>query len=345
MTIEFCGERVMKRREFLKASAASAACFSMSGLTLAMPKWAEAAQTTRSTINLVAEVAQKTVATAATGATANVLVPVWQFRDQAAPGPGLLASGIVGRTGDTITISLTNTLDRPINFVIPGMLETSTPVAPGSSGTIAFVLRAPGSYFYTDGANGQLGRAMGLVGPLVVLPQQSGLNSLLSNPAVAPNAPAAPNLTLFDQQYTLLLHEMDSRLNSAIASGGTFDMATYEPNYFFINGLSYPATKSDPTTFIKMALAEVVAIRFINAGLIYYPMHFHGYHVDVVLRNRTQEKAVVSKDSVLVSVGECVDTLLEVNQVGAYPLHSHYMPAVTANGVYPFGNMLLLQAS
>ena len=93
-----------------------------------------------------------------------------------------------------------------------------------------------------------------------------------------------------------------------------------------------------------MKLNELVAIRFINAGFIYYPMHFHGYHVNVVLRNRAKEAVVVSKDTVLVSVGECVDTELNVNQVGDYPMHSHYLPAVTANGVYPYGNMLLMRA-
>jgi len=74
-------------------------------------------------------------------------------------------------------------------------------------------------------------------------------------------------------------------------------------------------------------------------------MHFHGYHVDVTLRNRVNEMRVVSKDSVQVLVGECVDTLLQVNQLGDYPVHSHYLPSVTANGVYPYGNMLLMRAT
>lgn len=319
----------MQRRNFLKASVASAAYFSVSGLTLALPQRAEAALVS---INLVAEAVQKTVATPATGATANVNVTVWQFRDTTAPGPGRLASGMQVRVGDVVTVSLTNSLNRPINFVVPGLLETSPAVAPGASATYTLKPTAAGSYFYTDNLNGQLGRAMGLAGPLVVLPRGTA-NSIFAN--------GIP----FTKQYTLLLGDLDSRLNTAIAAGGTFDMATYEPNYFFINGLSYPLTTSDPSTFLNMTLNESVAIRFINAGLIYYPMHFHGYHVDVTLRNRVNEARVVSKDSVQVLVGECVDTLLQVNQVGDYPVHSHYLPSVTANGIYPYGNMLLMRAS
>ena len=332
-----CGDWAMKRRDFLKASVASAAYFSVSGLTLP-PRTAQAALANLDgfvTVDLVAEVAQKTVATATTGATRDVNVPVWQFRDMAAPGPGRLTSGLQVRAGDVLTVNLTNSLDRPVNFVVPGLfpgpLETSPAVPPGGSATYTFRPTATGSYFYTDDVNGKIGQAMGLSGPLVVLPRG------ITNSVVVGGSE-------FSKQYTLMLSEMDSRLNTDIAAGRSFDMANYEPNYFFINGMSYPLTVSDPSTFINMKLNDLVAIRFINAGFIYYPMHFHGYHVNVVLRNRAKEAVVVSKDTVLVSVGECVDTELNVNQVGDYPMHSHYLPAVTANGVYPYGNMLLMRA-
>lgn len=317
----------MRRRDFIKAGTVGAAYFSVSGLTL-LPQSANAAAIS---VNLVAETVQKTVATTATGASANVNVPAWQFRDTAVPGPGRIASGLQMRVGDTLNVTVSNTLDRPINFVVPGLLDSTPAVAPGASATYSVNPTVPGSYFYTDNINGKIGRAMGLAGPLVVLPTG------------ATNAITASG-TAFTKQYTLFLNELDSRLNTAVAAGGTFDMATYEPNYFFINGLNYPLTTADPSTAINLSLNESVAIRFINGGLIYYPMHFHGYHVDVTLRNRVSEKTVVSKDSVQVLVGECVDTLLLVNQLGDYPMHSHYLPSVTANGIYPYGNMLLMRA-
>ena len=312
----------MQRRNFLKASAASAACFSLSGLTLSLPGTAQAIEAV--SINLVAESVEKTLVD-------GVTVQVWQFRDTDEPGPGRLASGLHARVGDFITVTLTNSLDRPISFVVPGMLDTSSPVAPGATGRYVFRPTEAGSYFYTDGENGLIGRAMGLSGPLIVLPRGSS-NALIAN------------WTRFTKQYTLLLTEIDTRLNEAIESGGSFDTATYKPNYFFINGLSYPDTITNPSTFLEMALGESVAIRFLNAGLIFYPMHFHGFHVNVTLRDRRLETRVVAKDSVLVRVGECVDMMLNVNQVGDYPIHTHYLPAVTANGVYPKGNMLLMRA-
>lgn len=309
----------MRRREFLKTSVLGAAYFSLSGLTLTALPTAEAAMLS---VNLVAELVQKTLVD-------NTIIPIWQFRDITSPGPGNLASGIQARVGDTITINLSNTLDRPISFHVPGLLDAPAAIAPGASGTYVLNPTVPGSYIFVDGENGVIGRSMGLFGPFVILPAGS-VNALTAT------------LTRFVKQFSLVLSELDSRLNSAIATGAAFDVATYKPNYFFINGLSYPNTTTDPSTFLDMSLGEWVAIRLMNAGSIMYPMHFHGYHVNVTLRNRQIESHFIEKDTVLVRVGECVDTMLLVNQVGDYPIHSHYLPAVTANGTYPKGNMLLM---
>jgi FtsP/CotA-like multicopper oxidase with cupredoxin domain len=175
---------------------------------------------------------------------------------------------------------------------------------------------------------------MGLAGPLVVIPADGSDRLYDGGPA-------------FDRQYTLVLGELDDRVNKAIADGPGYDMDDYEPNYFTVNGLSYPDTATDTDTLVAMNQGEEVAIRFINSGLITYPMHFHGYHVRVATRDRVPETAVVDKDTVLVGVGECVDVILPVTQRGAYPLHTHYVPGVTANGVYvnPYGGGLIVMSA
>jgi FtsP/CotA-like multicopper oxidase with cupredoxin domain len=148
----------------------------------------------------------------------------------------------------------------------------------------------------------------------------------------------------FDRQYTLVLQELDDRLDQAIAAGGSYDTDNYEPNYFLVNGLSFPNTASNGDTVVQMNVGEAVAIRMLNAGVIIDPMHFHGYHVEVATRNRVPESAVIEKDTVLVDIGECVDVILLCNQPGTYPLHTHLVPGVTANGVYvnPNGGALVV---
>ena len=53
------------------------------------------------------------------------------------------------------------------------------------------------------------------------------------------------------------------------------------------------------------------------------------------------------KDTVPVDVGECVDVILPVKQPGAYPLHTHFVPGVTANGTYlnPYGGALIVMSA
>ncbi len=311
----------MKRRDFLKTSLTGSAAFALTGLTVLTPQRARAATVD---VNLVAEGTYKTMSDGAS-------VFVWQFRDTNGTGPGALTSGLVVKEGDSVNVNVTNNLDRPINFVIPGVLSGTPSVAPGASATYSFTAPAAGSYFYTDSVNGEIGKAMGLSGPLVVMPAD-GSNTLYSG------GPA------FDRQYTLVLNELDDRLNAAIANGGTYDMANYEPNYYFANGLSYPNTASDADTVVAMSVGENVAIRFINTGCITYPQHFHGYHVNVISRNRVLETVAIEKDTVQVERDMCVDVILPVVQPGAYPLHTHYVPGVTANGVYlnPAGGALII---
>ncbi len=314
----------MKRRAFLKSGLAGTAAFAMSGLTLWAPRHAGAAV---ASVELVAEGVFKRLV------DGNSLF-TWQYRDTAGSGPGALASGLVVREGESIQVSLTNTLDRAINFAIPGVMEATAAVEPGSSRTYSFTAPAAGSYFYTDDVNGEIGRAMGLAGPLVVMPADGSSRLYAGGPT-------------FDRQYTLVLSEMDDRLNAAIQNGGGYDMAGYEPNYYFVNGLSYPDTAADGDTLVAMNVGEDVAIRFINAGCISHPQHFHGYHVRVASRNRVPETAVIEKDTTQVERGMCTDVILPVTQPGAYPLHTHYVPGVTANGVYvyPYGGALIVMSA
>jgi len=315
----------MQRRDFLKKSASGTMAFALSGLVLA-PSSAQAADTV--VYNFTATEGMKTLID-------DVSIFTWSFVDLAGQsGPGSLPSGMVVSEGSTIEVNLTNTLDRAINFTIPGVMGNTPSIVPGDSYTYTFLAPAAGSYIYTDDLNGFLGKAMGLAGPLVVVPAD-GTQTLYSG---------GPS---FAQQYTLFMSDMDDRLNAAIQAGGTYNINDYEPNYYFANGLSYPDTKDYADTFVTMKVGTDVALRLICAGVIEYPMHFHGYHVNVISRNRILETEVINKDTPLVHPNEAVDVILSVNLAGVYPLHTHYVPGVTANGVYPnpYGGSLILMSA
>ena len=309
----------MKRREFIKSGLMGTTAFAFSGLTALAPRDAQAATIN---VNLTAEGRYKTLINGTS-------IYVWQYNQSGGSGPGALTSGLVVNEGDTVNVTLTNNLDRSINFVIPGLLTGTASVSPGNTRSYSFTANNAGSYFYTDDRNGEIARAMGLAAPLVV----NAGNRLYSG---------GPG---FDRQYTLVLHEADDRLNNAIEAGGSYNMNNYEPNYFFVNGNSYPDTANDGDTVVSMNTGEDVAIRFINTGCITNPMHFHGYHVNVASRNRSPVTNMGEKDTVLVNIGECVDIILPVVQSGAFPLHTHFVPGVTANGTYANGALIIMSAA
>jgi FtsP/CotA-like multicopper oxidase with cupredoxin domain len=315
----------VKRRDFLRAGLTGAAAFALSGLTVLAPRRSDAAGVVD--VTFVAEGDFKTM-------TDHTAIYVWQFKDPAGSGSGGLTSGLLVQEGDTVKVTLENNLDPPINFVIPGVLEDAPAVLPGNSRTYSFTAPKAGSYMYYDNFNGKIGRAMGLSGPMVVMPADGSETLHRNGPG-------------FERQYTLVLNELDDRLTRAVYNGQTYDMADYEPNYFFVNGLSYPETANDDDTLVAMSVGENVAIRFINTGLVISSQHFHGYHVNVASRNRVPETTVIEKDTVAVNVGECVDVILPVAQTGVYPLHTHFVPGVTANGVYlnPYGGALILMSA
>jgi FtsP/CotA-like multicopper oxidase with cupredoxin domain len=316
------GHQKLKRRDFLKAGLTGAAAFALSGLTYFEPRRAEAAAVVD--VTLVAESDFKTMIDGTD-------IYVWQFKDPAGSGPGDLTSGLLVQEGDMVNITVRNNLHLPINFFIPDVLEDSPPVMPGEARLYSFAAPAAGSYLYYDEFNGKTGRAMGLSGPMVVMPADGSATLYRNGPG-------------FDRQYTLVLNELDDRLNQAVYNGQPYDMADYEPNYFFVNGLSYPDTAGDDGTLVATKVGENVAIRFINTGHITNPQHFHGYHVNVISRDRAPEISAIEKDTVPVKAGECVDVILPVSQSGVYPLHTHFVPGVTANGVYvnPYGGALII---
>lgn len=311
----------MERRQLLKAGISAAAFVSFAGLGTLIPKRAQAATLT---FNLQASAIDYTPP----GLLLATPIPMWQFGDTLNTGLPL-ATQLRVNAGDTVIVNLTNSLAVPVNFVVPGVYDSSPACPPGGSFTYTFTAPAtPGSFPFYDDRNGMIGRSMGLAGALIVEPAD-GSATLGGRP--------------FTRDHTLLLGEVDSRLNLAVAQGLPFDMNTYAPDYFFVNGRSY--VRDTTMVELLMTVGESVAFRLVNVGQIFYPMHYHGYHVSVMTRNGRSEGIVVEKDTVLVKPAEAVEALLFVNQPGLYPLHTHYLPGVTNGGVYAGGGLMMMNAA
>ncbi|MFB3886428.1 MAG: multicopper oxidase domain-containing protein [Thermodesulfobacteriota bacterium] len=106
-------------------------------------------------------------------ATHNTINPAqcyfWIYKEASlppeAPGPAIFAT-----EGDTIRINITNNLDEPHAFFVPGMFN-SGPIAPGQTVRKFFTATKGGSYLYYDNLNTPVNRVMGLHGAFIVMPK------------------------------------------------------------------------------------------------------------------------------------------------------------------------------
>lgn len=255
------------------------------------------------------------------------------------PGPTLLVN-----QGDTVTISLWNTLPVPVSMVFPGYSVTATggvaglltrevPAAPpgGTTGPVVYrlVAAAPGTYTYSSGSRMDLEVEMGLVGALIVRPKV--------NDVVVAQQAYEDLSTLFDQEYLFLVSEADPAIHSEVAfrCGPTVptcdlsqvDMTRRHPVDWFINGRNFPDTLSDagdptfPTQPYNCAPmfhpGDKVLIRWVSGGVDFHPFHTHGQNHLILARDgRLQSTAgspisdlAVSDYTTTTVPGETVDAL------------------------------------
>jgi FtsP/CotA-like multicopper oxidase with cupredoxin domain len=219
------------------------------------------------------------------------------------PGPYLCVN-----EGDSVTITLKNTLAVPTSIMFPGItgvhadgapnqpdLSTNSlaKVAGANGGSVAYTFKAAkaGTYLYESGTDPQTQVRMGLVGALVVRP--AGHPDYVYDPQ--PGYPA----TQFNpaHEYVHVLTEIDPDMHQAYEFGKPFDLTQYKARYFMINGRSFPDTIAPNFSSHLPAqpygsLVHVTprnaqnplpaVVRYLNGGPVDYPFHPHSNHERIV---------------------------------------------------------------
>ncbi|MCG6885680.1 MAG: multicopper oxidase domain-containing protein [Proteobacteria bacterium] len=339
----------MKRRDFLKAGSAGLAGTILGGTGLI--SWTPRAH---------AATISKTFYITDGFITQPDGVSVY-FRGFSSSSNGLNAPGehMIVQEGDTVRITVINTLGTSHSFVIDGMVDSGR-ISGGQSRTIQFTAGAPGSYLYYDGRNAPYNRLTGLHGGFAVMPQGSSNRVYSGSPT-------------FVQQYFWVFNECDPAWNNAVRNRQT-PSGRYTPRYFTINGLSGrppgapgamdPAIDSmaDPRTKLDGHLGDRTLIRCLNAGLAKHSVHTHGNHMEWLTSNGQVRPAVWEKDIVpLDGNGGGADVIYPFDPVpdawppmtnttlrqaenegrhSAYPMHLHdEMTQTAGGGSYMFGAM------
>lgn len=164
----------MKRRDFLKLSAAGVATLMIGRFPDFMIKNAYAAT---QTLDITITDALKDMVTHNSINNAQCYFWIYKMKADGAdvpadcPGPT-----IVAMNGESITVNITNALDEEHSFYIPGRLPTDPPIfdsgkiKPGETFSGTFTATQSGAFLYYDNLNEPVNRVMGLHGALVVRP-------------------------------------------------------------------------------------------------------------------------------------------------------------------------------
>ena len=222
------------------------------------------------------------------------------------PGPVLCVN-----EGDTVTIVLQNSLPEATSLMFPGQQEVmangvsaqpefdgggnltsmTTSAPAGGSVTYSFVADKPGTYIYESGTNTQKQVAMGLASVLIVRPSMGA--NFAYNRADSQFTP--------EEEFMVLLSEADPYLHQATQQGKSFNMNSYHPRYWLLNGRGFPDTIADNyASWLPAqpygALARIHPYdpvnhpypglaRYINIGTEDFPHHPHGNNGVVIGRD------------------------------------------------------------
>ncbi|MBP2018011.1 FtsP/CotA-like multicopper oxidase with cupredoxin domain [Symbiobacterium terraclitae] len=146
--------------------------------------------------------------------------------------------------------------------------------------------------------------------------EQVGLG-LLGAFIIDPKDPAAE--PAYDREYLIVLND------------GTHG--------YTINGKSFPAT--EPLVAKK---GERVRIRFMNQGVMYHPMHLHGFAFEVFARDGYPLPQPFLCDTLSIAPGERWDAIVVADEPGVWAFHCHILShAESRMGMYGMVTALIVE--
>jgi len=292
-----------------------------------------------------------------------VSVPVWGYSPTPGqcqvPGPLLEAM-----QGDTLQVTLHNTLPEPVSLIWPGQAVRPVPVKdtngrfvsfhrhalPG--GTFIYTVNAtrPGTFRYESGSNPAVQVQMGLSGPLIVRPAGFSPSDPAQRTAYGPDTGSD-----FDAELLLVLGEVDSRLHTAAASGSAVDLRAFAPDWWVVGGRAYPDTVAPDapggvqplSSALTVQAGRRLLIRCINSGFQTHALYLGGLAGRVIaedgypLMSPTLD-ATYSRHTLTVAPGQSFDIILTSPDPGEFYLYDRELLHCVNGERFPGGMMTRL---
>ena len=279
--------------------------------------------------------------------------------------------------GDRLRVTLENThymphtihfhgVDHPYqdaqgegNDGVPRISEMM--IMPGESRTYDMTPRQTGTMFYHCHVQPQVHVLMGLQGMFVV--EENRPNNRVQTFNVGAGHVRYPSAAVRENyagEYDLQYSEADKELHELIqqssdpriiakATNREYNTTGRVPEYFLLNGRSFPYTMRESLVLVKPD--EKIKLRVLNAGAEGVSLHTHGHKVTITHYDGVEQNPVarVTRDVVWLSAAQRLD--LELNTVndglhsygeGVWFIHDHREQAVTTDGMNPGGDISMI---
>jgi len=242
----------------------------------------------------------------------NVVVGAYAY-NESVPGPEIRIT-----EGDRVRVRVKNDLPEPTSIHWHGLEidnaqdgaggVTQEPIAAGASYIYEWTARPAGTFFYHTHVAADRQQPLGLTGALIVEPPGG-------------RGGYAVERTIMLGEWNVDPRSGETR--AAMNQPGMF------PNFFTINGKSYPATET-----IDVRVGDRVRLNIVGSGQFIHPMHLHGQPFTIVATDGhpVTEAARLTKDTVLVGPGERYDVEFIARAPGKWLFHCHIADHVTNNG-------------
>lgn len=201
---------------------------------------------------------------------------------------------------------------------------TQQPIQPGKTYTYEFTARpagdpaGSGTFLYHSHVDEDRQMSAGLAGVLII-------------------DPARPSAG-YDVERTLTVSEWTADSQSG-RTRGAMEMEGMLPNFFTINGKSFPDTER-----VKVKAGDRVLLRLVNAGQFSHPLHLHGTAFRVVARDGHASRDDGLRDAIALASGERADIAFTLPK-GKWLFHCHIGHHLTNDGEGPGGLISIVEAT
>jgi FtsP/CotA-like multicopper oxidase with cupredoxin domain len=216
------------------------------------------------------------------------------------------------KKGDSLHLLIINNDSIEHQFYIDSLMETSLQVGVGDTLEFDQVFLSEGVYIYYDSVNFPTRTYLGLAGVIIV---KSNSN----------------------KSYYWNIREYQSSFYDSLSMGIDIDWFEYDPEYFTINGNSFPAINNDQEARIEGKVGDSIYLYISNVGNSIHSLHFHGYHATIIHSTKSKNHIGRSKDTFPIYPMEQLVLMIVPDKPGEYPVHDHNLVAVSGNGSYSNG--------